>query len=500
MNRKTAFLICSTVLLSTNISILTRIYADDKQITHTNKIIDGSEEALMNETIESTQPNHSVICNQNGGTVTLDQNTLVKSGDSINSDGTNSIVYTTGSSFTKIDQSDLQSTSKGSSGIVANEKAMVYANDSTIMTSNDSSNGLEAVSSGQIIANQMDITTQGNQSAAVNVKQNDGSISLTNSILSTDGNDAPLLHANGTIEADNVSGNASHSKIAEVEGGHHLSIYNSQLSSTNNHLLQNELIKNGIRIQCVQDSSTKEKARIDVCNSILSTMIDEGSMFYVDGQDTNIVLNKSLLSFDCDHVDLLHVSNGNVKLTGSEETMVGNIAVESHAKVDMYLLDGSSYTGSTSCEEQGTLNMNISSDSSWIVSSDCKVNCLNIESGGEIIDADGNLVTITQQGKPIISGTSPYTVTVEGKVGSSFDTDSDNALCTDYMDRTNFDHTYHVSTAFSTNTASLQIEEDTNDEAIQDNSMKYVVVTLATVGVISFVSYIICKKNKHADM
>lgn len=499
MNRKTAFLICSTVLLSTNISILTRIYADDKQITHTNKIIDGSEESLMNETIESTQPNHSVICNQNGGTVTLDQNTLVKSGDSINTDGTNSIVYTTGSSFTKIDQSDLQSTSKGSSGIVANEKAMVYANDSTIMTSNDSSNGLEAVSSGQIIANQMDITTQGNQSAAVNVKQNDGSISLTNSILSTNGNDAPLLHANGTIEADNVSGNASHSKIAEVEGGQHLSIYNSQFSSTNNSLF-NEVMKNGIRIQCVQDSSTKEKARIDICNSILSTMIDEGSMFYVNGQDTNIVLNKSLLSFDCDHVDLLHVSNGNVKLTSSEETMVGNITVESHAKVDMYLLDGSSYTGSTSCEEQGTLNMNISSDSSWIVSSDCKVNCLNIESGGEIIDADGNLVTITQQGKPIISGTSPYTVTVEGKVGSSFDTDSDNALCTDYMDRTNFDHTYHVSTAFSTNTASLQIEEDTNDEAIQDNSMKYVVVTLATVGVISFVSYIICKKNKHADM
>lgn len=500
MNRKTAFLICSTVLLSTNISILTRIYADDKQITHTNKIIDGSEESLMNETIESTQPNHSVICNQNGGTVTLDQNTLVKSGDSINTDGTNSIVYTTGSSFTKIAQSDLQSTSKGSSGIAASEKAMVYANDSSILTSNDSANGLEVVSSGQIIANKMDITTQGNQSAAVNVKQNDGSISLTNSILSTDGNDAPLLYANGTIEVDNVSGNASHSKIAEVEGGQHVSIYNSQLSSTNNHLLQNELIKNGIRIKGMQDSSTKEKARIDICNSILSTMIDEGSMFYVDGQDTSIVLNKSLLSFDCDHVNLLHVSNGNVKLTGSEETMLGNITVESHAKVDMYLLDGSSYTGSTSCEEQGTLNMNISSDSSWIVSSDCKVNCLNIESGGEIIDADGNLVTITQQGKPIISGTSPYTVTVEGKVGSSFDTDSDNALCTGYMDRTNFDHTYHVSTAFSTNTSSLQVEEDTNDEAIQDNSMKYVLVTIATVGVISFVSYIICKRNKHADM
>lgn len=498
MNRKTAFLICSTVLLSTNISILTRIYADEKQTVNTNKIVDGKEESFTDETIESNTVDTSVICNQNGGTVTINKNTLHKSGDADSEDGENAVVFTTGSSFTKIDQSDLQSTSKGSSGIVANEKAMVYANDSTIMTSNDSANGLEAYSNGQIIANQMDITTQGNQSAAVYTKQSDGSISLTNSTLSTDGNNAPLLYANGTIEVDNVSGTASHSKIAEVEGGQHLSIYNSQFSSTNNSLLQNETMKNGIGMNRSDDGN--DCSRIDICNSILSTMIDDGSMFYIDGQDANIVLNKSLLSFDCDHVDLLHVSNGNVKLTGSEETMVGNITAADHARADVYLLDGSSYTGSTSYENQGTLNMNISSDSSWIVSSDSKVNCLNIESGGEIIDEDGNLVTITQQGKTIISGTSPYSVTVDERVGSSFDTNSDNALCTSYMDRTNFDHTYQVSTAFSTNTASLQVEKDTNDDTIQDNSMKYVLVTLATIGVISFVSYVICKKNKHADM
>lgn len=498
MNRKTAFLICSTVLLSTNISILTRIYADEKQTVNTSKIVDGKEESFTDETIESNTVDTSVICNQNGGTVTINKNTLHKSGDTNNEDGKNAVVFTTGSSFTKIDQSDLQSTSKGSSGIVANEKAMVYANDSTIMTSNDSANGLEAVSNGQIIANQMDITTQGNQSAAVYAKQSDGSISLTNSTLSTDGNNAPLLYANGTIEVDNVSGTTSHSKIAEVEGGQHLSIYNSQFSSTNNSLLQNETMKNGIGMNRSDDGN--DCSRIDICNSILSTMIDDGSMFYIDGQDANIVLNKSLLSFDCDHVDLLHVSNGNVKLTGSEETMVGNITAADHARADVYLLDGSSYTGSTSYENQGTLNMNISSDSSWIVSSDSKVNCLNIESGGEIIDEDGNLVTITQQGKTIISGTSPYSVTVDERVGSSFDTNSDNVLCTSYMDRTNFDHTYQVSTAFSTNTASLQVEKDTNDDTIQDNSMKYVLVTLATIGVISFVSYVICKKNKHADM
>ena len=78
MNRKTAFLICSTVLLSTNISILTRIHADEKQTAHTSKIVDGKEESFTDETIESNTVDTSVICNQNGGTVTINKNTLHK--------------------------------------------------------------------------------------------------------------------------------------------------------------------------------------------------------------------------------------------------------------------------------------------------------------------------------------------------------------------------------------------------------------------------------------
>ena len=84
MNRKTAFLICSTVLLSTNISILTRIYADEKQTVNTSKIVDGKEESFTDETIESNTVDTSVICNQNGGTVTINKNTLHKSGDTNN--------------------------------------------------------------------------------------------------------------------------------------------------------------------------------------------------------------------------------------------------------------------------------------------------------------------------------------------------------------------------------------------------------------------------------
>ena len=66
MNRKIAFLICSTVLISTDISILTKIHADENQSVNTSKIVDGKEESFTDETIESNADNTSVICNQNG--------------------------------------------------------------------------------------------------------------------------------------------------------------------------------------------------------------------------------------------------------------------------------------------------------------------------------------------------------------------------------------------------------------------------------------------------
>ena len=112
MNRKIAFLICSTVLISTDISILTKIHADENQTVNTSKIVDGKEESFTDETIESNADNTSVICNQNGGTVTISRNKLHKSGDTNSEDGKNAVVYTTSSSFTKIAHSDLQSTSK----------------------------------------------------------------------------------------------------------------------------------------------------------------------------------------------------------------------------------------------------------------------------------------------------------------------------------------------------------------------------------------------------
>jgi trimeric autotransporter adhesin len=489
----------------------------------------GSEESSSNETLEATSSDQNVVLAQDGGTLTIDNDTLNKSGDDTNGDncnfyGLNSISLTVGSeSLTKISNSQLNATSEGSNAIFAADNSKVYAYKDTIETSAGNSRGLDATYGGTIIADSMTIGTSGEHSASVATDRGGGNVSVTNSSLYTEGSGSPLLYSTGDIEADNVTGTASGSQIAGMEGLNNIYIYNSQLSSTNNAITGSDPIKNGVIIyQSTSgdaDTSSSEKAKFETSNSILSTTIDSGSMFYVTNTEANIVLSSTLLSFDSDNVNLLQVegndsnswgkagSNGaTVKFTGLSETLNGNITVDSISSADIYLLEKSSYTGATSITENkdssesldSNITMNVSSDSKWIVTSDSTVTNLNVEEGGKIVDEDGKTVTIKNNGKTIVEGTSDYTVTVTGTYGTSFTTDEDNALSTNFIDRTEFDNTYNLSTTFSTNKNETVSEEEEEVEAEQsdDNSVVYVIAGVATAVVVGTIAYILLKKKK----
>ena len=489
----------------------------------------GSEESSSNETLEATSSDQNVALAQDGGTLTIDNDTLNKSGDDTNGDncnfyGLNSISLTVGSeSLTKISNSQLNATSEGSNAIFAADNSKVYAYKDTIETSAGNSRGLDATYGGTIIADSMTIGTSGEHSASVATDRGGGNVSVTNSSLYTEGSGSPLLYSTGDIEADNVTGTASGSQIAGMEGLNNIYIYNSQLSSTNNAITGSDPIKNGVIIyQSTSgdaDTSSSEKAKFETSNSILSTTIDSGSMFYVTNTEANIVLSSTLLSFDSDNVNLLQVegndsnswgkagSNGaTVKFTGLSETLNGNITVDSISSADIYLLEKSSYTGATSITENkdssesldSNITMNVSSDSKWIVTSDSTVTNLNVEEGGKIVDEDGKTVTIKNNGKTIVEGTSDYTVTVTGTYGTSFTTDEDNALSTNFIDRTEFDNTYNLSTTFSTNKNETVSEEEEEVEAEQsdDNSVVYVIAGVATAVVVGTIAYILLKKKK----
>ncbi len=491
----------------------------------------GSENSSSDETLEATESDQNVALAQDGGTLTINNDTLTKSGDDTNGDncnfyGLNSIALTVGSeSLTKISNSALNATSEGSNGIFATDNGTVYANNDTISTTAGNSRGLDATYGGTIIANEMTISTQGDHSASIATDRGGGNVSVTNSELSTAGSGSPLLYSTGDVEVDNVTGTATGSQIAGMEGLNKIYIYNSQLSSTNNAISGSDPIKNGVIIyQSTSgdaDTSASEKARFEASNSILSTTIDSGSMFYVTNTDENVVLSSTLLSFDSDNVNLLQVegndsngwgsagSNGaTLKFTGLSETLNGNITVDSISSADIYLLEQTTYTGATSITQNANsstsadsnITMNISSDSKWVVTGDSTVTNLNVEEGGKIVDADGKTVTIVNNDKTIVEGTSDYTITVEGTYSTEFTTDEDNALSTEYIDRSGFDSTYNLSTTFNTNSAEATPSASTTSSSTTtdttNNTLIYVGAGIATIVVVGAIAYFLLKKKK----
>lgn len=497
-----------------------------------NSVLSASKTELnsTNETVSASKKDQNALLASNGGTLTITGGSFDKTGDTADEDacnfyGFNSIALSSGSdSLLKIQDSSLTSDSEGSNAVFSTDSATAYVYDSTINTFKNNSRGLDATYDGTIMADSMNITTQGNHSAALATDRGGGNISITNSLLSTSGNGSPLLYSTGDIEADAVQGTASGSQIAVMEGYNKILIHNSNLSSTNNAISGSDPVKNGVSIyQSTSgdaDTGSNEKALFEVVDSTLSTCIDSGAMFYVTNTNTNILINNSLLSYDPDNVNLLQATGnssntwglegsngGTVTLTAIKQNLSGNILVDSISSANIYLLSSSSYTGNTaSSDSNANISMNISSDSVWYVTDSCTLTNLHVEKGGKLLDIHGKTVTVVQDGKTITEGDSDITVTVNGQYSTTVTTDSDNVLSEDYIDRSSFDSTYGTSTAFSTNqlqeteTTSTPVSTFTSDgisaQSSHANTLLYACVTgVCVIAVVLF--YNIRKTKKH---
>lgn len=489
---------------------------------------EGTEETSDGETIDSSTADQNVILAQKAGTLTVNKGTLTKSGDDTNGDncnfyGINSIGLSVGSgSSIKISDSSLTSDSEGSNGLFATDSGTIYANNDTITTSKGNSRGLDATYSGTIIANKMNISTQGDHSAALATDRGGGSVSVTNSSLNTAGSGSPLIYSTGNIQVDNVTGTATGSQIAGMEGLNTILIAHSTLSSTQTDKTASDPVADGIIIyQSTSgdaESTTGEAAVFNASDSTLKSAITSGSMFYLTNTTANIVLSDTVLDFDSDKANLLLAegndsnnwgtagSNGaTVKLTGLNETLNGNITADTISSADVYLLDETTWTGAASIEQNSVntnptdspLTINVSSDSKWVVTGDSTVTNLNVQDGGQVVDSEGKTVTIVANGTTVVDGDSDITVTVTGNYGTDFTTDDDNALSTDYIDRSDFDKTYNVSTTFNTN-GSTVINDDTDTSAVKtetSHTSLYVGIGAAVIAVI-VIGILLKKKQK----
>lgn len=442
----------------------------------------GEDISSDGETVSSFTADENALLVQNGGTLTVTQATVTKSGDDNDGDncnfyGINSIALSVGEgSHLMLSDSSLKATGVGSNGVFATDSGTAYVYNVEIDTDADNSRGLDATYSGTIVADSVTISTDGDHCAALATDRGGGSVSVTNSEFSTAGSGSPLIYSTGDIEIDGVTGTSTGSQIAGMEGLNTILIYNSDLTSTLTTSTGSDPIADGVIIyQSTSgdaEAATGDAATFQAVSSKLTSAIASGAMFYVTNTTANVLLKDTEVNFDSSAAKLFVISGndsnnwgsagsngGTVVFTALGETLSGDIEVDTISSLDMYLLDGTVYSGAAeivqneagNTTEDSGISVSVDSSSKWVVTSDTTVTNLYLEDGSSLVDENGNTVSVTAGGETVVSGTSSVTVTVTGTYATSFELTEANEVSESFIDRTAFDETYGTSTAFSTN-------------------------------------------------
>ncbi len=449
---------------------------------------DGKTVSAENDTAEAANSDQNTALAQNGGTLTLTGMTLNKSGDSSNADntnfyGTNSVSLTVGKqSTTTLDEVKINASSAGSNAIFATDSGTVLARKVTINTSADNSRGLDATYGGTIVAGEVEATTKGNHCATVATDRGGGNISLVDAKLTTSGSGSPLLYSTGDIEVSDVTGTASGSQIAGMEGLNTILINNSTLESSVSGKTASDPVANGVIIyQSTSgdaETATGETATFQANNSTLKSAITSGSMFYFTNTKASVVLSNTTLDFDSDAAALITAagndsnswgqagSNGaTVTFTGRNQELKGNVSVDTISSVTLNLFDSSTWTGvaeivdnmsgSSGSAGSGSLSatpmsVNVDGSSTWVVTGDVEVSKLNVAKGGKVVDTQGRTVSIKSGSNTVVEGTSDITVTVSGTYGTTVETSgAGTALATKLISREAYDSKFSTSTAWT---------------------------------------------------
>lgn len=450
--------------------------------TYTGAIVaDGEEVASDGEAYDAPEADENAALAQNAGVLTITNGTLTKSGDDENGDncnfyGVNSIALAVGEgSALRLASTSLSATGEGSNGVFATDSGTAFVNGCSIATQAGNSRGLDATYSGVIVAADVDIQTQGDHCAAVATDRGGGEISVAGGTFATAGSGSPLLYSTGNIQVTDVTGTATGSQIAGMEGLNTILIANSTLESTNADRTGSDPVADGVIIyQSTSgdaESSTGEAATFQAVGSTLKSAIASGAMFYFTNTSANVVLSDTVLDFDASAAMLAYVagndannwgsagSNGaTVAFTGIGQELAGDVVVDTISSLGMYLTEGTVWTGGAGIEENAAgstvdapLSVSVDAASTWVVTADSQVSELHVAEGGQVVDVDGNACTVVAGGETVVTGPSAITVNVAGAYDAEVALGDANALAGQdaMVDRSAFDEWAGTSTSWT---------------------------------------------------
>ena len=392
------------------------------------------EDITVNDTIENSADGEHAI-EVSGEEAEYSNIGVTKTGDSDGDEadfyGENSAVFATEKGTLTIADSLIETDGTHANAVFSyGEGTTVNISDSVIETSGNCSGGLMTTGGGTMNAENLTINTSGNSSAAIRSDRGGGTVTVTDGCYKTSGTGSPVIYSTADITVKNAYMESTASQGIVVEGKNSVTLNNDTLVADNN-------TKNGDKSDYYQAVMIYQSMSGDAAEGTSSFAAEGGSItnkngdiFFVNNTATEISLKGVEITNEDSEGNFLRAeaagwgnegsNGGKVNLNASGQTINGNILFDDVSVLNMYLKDGSSYSGAINPEGQkGDVYVEISDDSTWTLTADSYVSGLTVSEGGSI-DLNGHKLYV--DGKEYTEGSASEGTAFDITTGSGSET------------------------------------------------------------------------------
>ncbi len=277
------------------------------------------------------------------------------------------------------------------------EGTIVNISDSTITTSGNCSGGLMTTGGGTMNASNLTIETSGNSSAAIRSDRGGGTVTVTDGTYKTSGTGSPVIYSTADITVSDASLTSTASQGVVVEGNNSVTLKNVTLNADNN-------TKNSDNSDYYQAVMIYQSMSGDAADGVASFSMTDSSLTN-ENEDIFFITN-TVATINLENVDITNNGDGvflrasaagwgsegnnggQADLYATDQIIDGDIIVDDVSALNLYLQDGSSYTGAINSDaEAGEVYVDLSDGSTWKLTGDSYISSLTCDS--DSIDLNG---------------------------------------------------------------------------------------------------------------
>ena len=399
--------------------------AQDVTYAAATSLTSGTELEAGEYTSETADENAILI--DTDESVTLNQPTVTKTGDSDGGDncnfyGLNAAVLAMGGADVTINGGTITTDGDGANGVfsyggnggqngAAGDGTTVTISDTTITTTGDGSGGIMTTGGGVTIASNLTIETSGRSSAAIRTDRGGGTVTVDGGSYTTNGLGSPAIYSTADISVANAQLVSNLSEGVCIEGKNSIALTDCDLTASNTQCNGNATFLDSIMIyQSMSGDADSGTSAFTMTGGSLTSK--SGHVFHVTNTHAIITLTGvEITNEDAENVLLSVCDDGwngagnQAEVNAISQVLEGSILVGDNASLSLSLSEGSSFTGSISGEitnsrgetvstQVGEVSVTLDGDSTWTLTGDSYVtsftgDAAQVISGGYTLYVNG---------------------------------------------------------------------------------------------------------------